>query len=638
MRMPDLYETPQQAIPTTTFLGLNQNTVVADGEMNEMRNLSGRSYPMLDQRPPRKLLKYADSATAPISGMVGGDSLVYCRGTKVYMNGTEVTGLTVSSASPKQLIRMGAYVLIFPDKKWFNTVDLTKKGSLERTLPYSGAFSGIQSVKFTGDVTGGYTIATPHPAGEGDTAQNPNAGAIRVMAANSMKQTQIYLDGAWRLVENPGTVISIVASKGIDSIVTAQVGETIVFDNIRGSTSFISAHPMQATQLAGLSGSHLIKKVEVTENYANISSATKIDIYIDDKAFQGEVSSHSDVLYDEVKMFYPTPDYIMSTGNRLWMCRYKDAGGNVLNEIRASRLGSMFQWDIFEGLSTDGYAMTAGSDGPFSGCAVLKGQPIFFKENCIHRIAGSQPSNFQDVTTMCRGIQEGCWRSAVVVDERLYYKAVDDVMVYDGSIPVSISEKLNMRQYYSARAGAFENLYYLSVRNYAGGWNFFTYSTKTGLWHQQDSFRGRFFATAGRNLYSISDSSNRFILHGSIQADDVFTAITADPTDPEVTDEEPQDWSATFGLFGVDYANQKYLSRFNIRVQLDQGAWLKMEVQYDEDGIWVDEGTYWGRSMNTIMIPVVPRRCDRFQLRLSGGNGRCRIFSITRMFEDGADG
>lgn len=638
MRLPDLYETPQQAIPTTTFLGLNQNTVVADGEMNDMRNLSGRSYPMLDQRPARKFLKYADSATAPISGMVGGDSLVFCRGTKVYMNGTEVTGLTVSSASPKQLIRMGAYVLIFPDKVWFNTVDLTKKGSLER--PFK-SLSFVRPAKmaaiFDGDVEGGYSIENPHPVGDGDTLENPTSGALQWYTADNIQYTKIYLGGAWRNVNNPRTKITLdTVDPSDDSITKMQAGETIILDNIRGSSSFISAHSAQATLLATLTGSHLIKKVETIDVFETVQGRTQTTIVID-KAFYGNAST-SDVLYDEVKMFYPTPDYIMSTGNRLWMCRYKDEDGQVLNEIRASRLGSMFQWDIFEGLSTDGYAMTAGSDGPFSGCAVLKGQPIFFKENCIHRIAGSQPSNFQDVTTMCRGIQEGCWRSAVVVDERLYYKAVDDVMVYDGSIPVSISEKINMRQFYGARAGAFENLYYLSMRNYAGGWNFFTYSTKTGLWHQQDTFRGRFFATAGRNLYSISDSTNRFILHGSIQADDVFNAITADQTDPEVTDEEPQDWSATFGLFGVDYTNQKYLSRFNIRVQLDQGAWLKMEVQYDEDGIWIDEGTYWGRSMNTIMIPVVPRRCDRFQLRLSGGNGRCRIFSITRMFEDGADG
>ena len=653
----------RQPVTTNVFLGLNQNTVVADGEMNDMLNLSGRSYPMLDQRPERKYLAYGtEMVSYDISGICGGESLIRTYGTGVYVNNTQVTGMSVTSPGVgtaekgKTIIRMGAYALIFPDMKWFNTANPTQYGSLERINNDSGSpyGLGVTGVKFTGEVEGGYAITSPHPVGEGDTTEDPSTGAIMLSVTNSQVETLIWLDGDWRHVNNPGTVISIVASNTeIDSIVTAQAGETIIFDNIRGSAGFISDHPQQALQLAALSGSHMIKKVEVTDNYNNSTTLSKIDIHIEDKAFQGNISSSSNVLYNKIKMYYPTPDFIMSTGNRLWMCRYKDENGQVLNEIRASRLGSIFQWDIFDGLSTDAYALTAGTDGPWTGCAVLKGQPLFFKEHCIHRITGSMPSNYQEIVTMCRGIQAGCWRSAVVVDERLYYKSVTDVMVYDGSVPASVSEGMDFRHHLMARAGENNGILYLCMQNRKRRihstypYELYTYDTRKGLWHRQDDICIQMFARAGENLYSFrkrfdaaaaQGRTNTLTIHGDFRADDVYNAIAPSTDGPRKSDEEPQDWSATFGLFGVDYPDQKYLSRFNIRVQLEQDAWLKMEVQYDEDGNWEDAGTYWGRRMNTIMIPLAPRRCDRFQLRLSGGGGRCRIFSISRQFEGGADG
>lgn len=648
----------RQPVTTNVFLGLNQNTVVADGEMNDMLNLSGRSYPMLDQRTGRKYLAYGtEQVSYDISGICGGESLIRTYGTGVYVNNTQVTGMSVTSPGlgtsekGKTIIRMGAYALIFPDKKWFNTANLTQYGKLER---YADASEVTVKVELAGDAFDGGSLTGAHPVEEDNGT--PTSGAVRLYTnvVSGKKTVQIYRsnNNTWVPVDNAHVRVTIIQGnnyKREDDLRSIKAGETIELKNLAGNSTFQSAHPTAEEQLEALNGKYIINKAEVSEGGYNT------DIILDiDGTFYCSTSGYGySVTFTAIQAYYPTPDFIMSTGNRLWMCRYKDENGQVLNEIRASKLGSIFQWDIYDGLSTDAYALTAGTDGPWTGCAVLKGQPLFFKEHCIHRITGSMPSNYQEIVTMCRGIQAGCWRSAVVVDERLYYKSVTDVMVYDGSVPASVSEGMDFRHHLMARAGENNGILYLCMQNRKRRvhstypYELYTYDTRKGLWHRQDDICIQMFARAGENLYSFRKRfdaavqpgrTNTLTIHGDFRADDVYNAIAPSTDGPRKSDEEPQEWSATFGLFGVDYPDQKYISRFNIRVQLEQDAWIQISVQYDEDGNWEDAGTYWGRRMDTIMIPLAPRRCDRFQLRLSGGGGRCRIFSISRQFEGGADG
>lgn len=70
---------------------------------------------------------------------------------------------------------------------------------------------------------------------------------------------------------------------------------------------------------------------------------------------------------------------------------------------------------------------------------------IFFKENCLHRVYGTQPSNFTVYVDNLRGVQQGCHKSAVRVNEYLYYKSVFDVCVYADSEVAGISAALGRR-------------------------------------------------------------------------------------------------------------------------------------------------------------------------------------------------
>lgn len=325
----------------------------------------------------------------------------------------------------------------------------------------------------------------------------------------------------------------------------------------------------------------------------------------------------ADTLAWEMKI--PDLDYVCEANNRLWGCSYSKLDGVLTNEIRCCALGDFRNWWQFAGISTDSYVMSVGSDGKFTGAFSLQGVPLFFKEGCLHKISGTQPSNFTLNTVKCRGVQEGSWRSLAVVNEVLYYKARLDVMAYDGSLPYAVSEKLGQERYYEAVGGGYRDKYYISMRDGGNVWHMLVLDTRKGLWHAEDNTHALHMASANGEL---------------ILADGLSLHNLANPQ----RDKEEMDWSVTFGVYGYTTPEQKYLSRFDIRAQMAAGAELALEIQYDSDGKWRKMGgPIRSRMLRTDTIPVIPRRCDHCQVRLSG-KGDVRIYSIARIYDGGGDG
>ena len=78
------------------------------------------------------------------------------------------------------------------------------------------------------------------------------------------------------------------------------------------------------------------------------------------------------------------------------------------------------------------------------------------------------------------------------------------------------------------------------------------------------------------------------------------------------------------------------MSRFDIRMYLEEDHQAKLEIMYNSDGTWTDQGTIHGKSMRSFVLPVIPRRCDHLRFRISG-QGDMRIYSIARIVEVGSD-
>ena len=613
IRLPEMTAGNKQTQMTTTFTGYNRQEVLYDGQMYDTENMSGDLYPVLSLRKKRAYTTFdAGGSTAKLTGINGRDQLTFVLGTKVYWALQEVAGLTVSaddSMCPKKIVNFGAYVCIWPDKKYFNTVNLSDYGDMERLYTKSGSDISLTMCRADGtdyDMTQ-ITVSTTPPS-------NPANGKLWIDQSSDVDVLRQYTASTDEWVEVPTTYVKVTGSNIGKGLQEYDAIELSGLEAVSGSPAKI------VSQVAQLNGSYLV--YGSGNDYIIIMgliSATQLALKNN--------TVHADLTI-------PDMDWITESNNRLWGCKYGLVNGQVVNEIRCSALGSFRVWKRFMGNSQDSYVASVGTDGRFTAAVTQKGYPVFFKENCIHQVYGQTPSTFQTNTIMCRGVQDGSGLSAVVVNEQVIYKSRQDVMLFDGSMPVSVGANLGETLYHNARAGALGAKYYISMQDKENAWHMFTFDSDRRIWYKEDHFHALGFGRVDDELFAIDEDGNRLAaLRGSMgEIEDDFT------------------WGADFGLSGIRYEasdtgyvredtpGSRYLSRFNIRMYLEEGARVQLEIMYDSNGEWIRMGEpIRGTSIRDRMIPVMPRRCDHLRFRLKG-IGDCRIYSISRILEVGSDG
>lgn len=111
----------------------------------------------------------------------------------------------------------------------------------------------------------------------------------------------------------------------------------------------------------------------------------------------------------------PRLEYVTENANRVWGCNSEE------NVIYSCKLGDPTNWYSYRGIASDSYAVNVGSDGPFTGAATCMGYVLFFKENCLHKLYGSRPADYQLVSVQCRGVAKQASKSMCVLAEVLYY-------------------------------------------------------------------------------------------------------------------------------------------------------------------------------------------------------------------------
>lgn len=272
----------------------------------------------------------------------------------------------------------------------------------------------------------------------------------------------------------------------------------------------------------------------------------------------------------------PDMDYVISCGNRLWGCKYGKVGDKWVNEIYCSKLGDFTNWSCFEGLSTDSYTASCGSEGEFTGAVAYGGRPIFFKENCMHIVYGSYPAEFQITETACRGVQSGCHKSLAIVNEVLYYKARVGVMAYDGSLPVEVSSQFGDEMYDSAIACGHKNKLYMfmSGPQTSSIGHLFIYDTKRGLWHKESGIKIHDLCVIKDEIYYIEMSS------ASSLGWNIHTLLGSGITEEEV------EWECETGIIGLNQPDHKYISRLDVRLSVEYGSQVEFYIQYDNENKW----------------------------------------------------
>lgn len=565
---------------TDTFAGYNHNLKIGDGEFYETKNLTSAYYPLLAERKKRGLVR---RLTAP-GGLLAKDKLAYVDNGTLYYDG-EATSLTGLSAGEKQLVSMGAYICVFPDKKYCNTADEDDHGSMEAYYTSTG------TVKYTMCRADGSEYAKP--AVSAAAPESPENAALWIDTSQEKHALKQYSSATqeWVPVPTVYTRIQFISNGEIPGLFSVYDGVTI-----------------SGAGVDDVNGTKVI--------YAIGGGGTELDYVVVvgllEQAYEQTEGSVS------LKRSVPDMDYVCESQNRLWGCYYGNDGEKNLNGIYCCALGDFKNWRQYMGLSTDSWTASVGSDGPWTGAVNYLGYPTFFKEDRIHRVSISSVGAHQISETVCRGVQNGSSRSLVVVNETLLYKSRSDVCAYQGGFPVSISGALGEELYTDAAAGVVRDRYYISMKDGMGQSQLFVYDMGRGLWMHEDGFKADAFARVDNELYALSDKL-LYAMLGSSGEEEAFVS-----------------WEAETGILYYQYPDKKYVSRFNVRVQMEEGAEMDIYIQYDSSGVWERKGRIKLRGTNTVTVPIRPRRCDHMRIKLVGKGG-FRLFSVAKIITFGSD-
>lgn len=289
----------------------------------------------------------------------------------------------------------------------------------------------------------------------------------------------------------------------------------------------------------------------------------------------------------------PDMDYVCESENRLWGC------SSEAHEIYASKLGDPCNWQAFEGISTDSYSVTVGSDGDFTGCLSHLGYVLFFKEDTIHKIFGNKPSNYQVTTSApMRGIAEGCQKTACIVNETLMYVSRNGICSYDGAQPEAVAEALEPLGFVEGAAGQYDGKYYASLKDRNGKWGLYVYDMVKRIWDKEDDLHLLHMAYGAGELYCIDNNGALYTISGDR--------------------EELIEWMLESGDMLDGTIEYKYLKRLLFNVQMQTGSELDIFLQYDDQEGWEKLNTYTARSSKTLTLTVIPRRCTKYRYRIEG--------------------
>lgn len=242
------------------------------------------------------------------------------------------------------------------------------------------AYTGASVNKTTGALTmSGGTAGTPDKLKAGDYIQyDCDSSKEYMVVQSSAKQS----DGTYQITYLLHTA-ALHKYPGFDELFKA--GDAI---EISGCTT-----------CAANNGSHIIRSLE----------ARKL-------TFTKDIFTKTGVEAGTVMLERKVPDLtcICECDNRIWGAEGKT--------IYASALGDPTNFYVYDGVSTDSYAVAVGTEGEFTGCIAYSSTVLFWKENCLHKVLGSYPAQYEIYTYTVPGIQKGSEKLLAVINETLFYK------------------------------------------------------------------------------------------------------------------------------------------------------------------------------------------------------------------------
>ena len=306
----------------------------------------------------------------------------------------------------------------------------------------------------------------------------------------------------------------------------------------------------------------------------------------------------------------PDMDFICESENRLWGC------SSAAQTIYASALGDPTNFNVFEGLSTDSYALAVGSEGNFTGCCKLSSSVLFWKETKLHKMLGSYPAEYSLSSYDIEGLMAGCEKSMQVINEVLFYMGLHGVFAYSGGTPSLISENFGERRFSEGVGGNDGDTYFLSAKDEDNAWHLMAYETRSNVWVHEDDTHVIDFARIGRDMYFLDEGGNVWI-EDSGEAD------------------KNMQWLMQFTPFYENIQGHKSYSKVTMRFELPKGSYVTTDIRLDGK-VWRQVGKLLGSVQDIVTLRLPINRCDKFEIRLRG-KGECTLLSMYREFYAGSE-
>lgn len=611
MFYPALKRLREKSILRDSFGGLCKRPDVPEGMFSDMENLTGDSFPLLRTRNPRAMwtstLKGDDSEYPGmpfpghgITGVVDADGvLCICTRDYVLASGQLIPDVHLdSSVALRSLAPFGKNLYIAPEGEYIVlSADAPEliHGNFDFTCSQDSSVSVCLSDGT--EVQYDYEDVFPEDAPEDSILLTKNEGTMVLYQKK---------DG-----------VSVLYAQAYIGISDEGIGESFECEDM----------------LRISDGQH------IEEGRYSVEA-----VFPDKLLLRGVLSSVGSASGMLLKRRMPPLDMVIEHNNRLYGCRYgADADGNFVNEIYISALGRPLSWDCFRGISTDSYRASLGCSGDFTGVAVLGDDVLFFKEEYIVRVSGSTPSDFQVYSFPARGVSKADSLSVVNLNEKIFYKNRTGIMVYDGALPVNISENLGNGKYTDCVAAAYCNKYYIAMTDEKGARNIYVYDTFSGQWYKEDdSGNTRFMVRYNDCLYfcglgkefevmGIPFRQYFFRVHDYTLApepDNIFSDASDEDYDYAYVPEKDYEWYALSGRLGCEGELENTVVRsFDLRVALGQGASFSLSILPEGETQWKRLCFIDTPCDKNVILPVSAPPCRSYRLKLQG-KGDFTLFSL----------
>lgn len=576
-----------------------------EGGICDMQNMSSDYWPELASRPRRRILGNVEDPRGfgAWKELIWADERDFHYGEDVTLEGF------LGDYERHQFVALGDYVTIWPDKLYYDTVS-GDYGSLAESLTVSG------TTFLDGGRVGFYTSELKHfRVGDAVTIsgcaflpENNKTFLVQKLRTYGARLAGFEArDNTFALDPRP-----FYEFQG-ENVIPA--GTSYHFSGVEYQ-SFHKGYIYSFTTTMDIGWDYKLKlsglKVLVygSDNALREEcAATRVDPPLGDEIVF-DTSSGSPYLEEGAITFartVPDMDYVFAHDNRLWGCKS--------DTIYVSKLGDIFNWNVYDGLASDSWTTETGTTGDFTGGISFGGYPRFFKQNQVITVYGDYPAEYAFQAAEQLGVAEGSGRSLCIVNSRLFFLSDQGPVAYAGGYSQLISEPFGVTRYRNGVSGTDGVKLYMSMEDEKGDGHLFVLDTRRGIWVREDDLRPVGFGLLEGDLYAMDETGEIVILGRTLNPPDSYE------------DEEDVAWAVEFGDIASRYPDRKRITKIQLRLELEEKAGARVLLKYDSEDDWRTAAEISARRKRSVVIPVVPRRTDHFRLRIEG-TGDCRISSM----------